>query len=317
MSFTQPLFLLGLALVPALAALYVLAQRRRRRYTMRFTNLALLQSVAGSGPGVRRHVPPILFLLGAAGLLIAMSGPILNLEVARDNASVMLVIDVSGSMQATDVQPTRLEAAQNASRTLIDALPGNSRVGLVSFSSTATLASPLTDNRDQVRSALESLRANGGTAIGDGLALALQQLKPNAGSSSATRQQRAPAIIVLLTDGVSNAGGDPMNAAAQAQAAGIPVETVGIGLRNASVRVRGQEVGGVDEQTLQAIADATGGKYYYAEAAGQLDQIYSSLGSEFGWEFVRFDATVPMIVFGTLAVLSAAALSLGWFRVLP
>jgi len=316
MSFTQPLFLLGLLLVPALAGLYVLAQRRRRRYTMRFTNLALLQSVAGSGPGIRRHVPPALFLLGAAALAIAMSGPILNLEVARDNASVMLVIDVSGSMQATDVQPTRLEAARSASRTLIDALPGNSKVGLVSFSSGATLNSPLTDNRDQVRTALDGLRANGGTAIGEGLALALQQLKPN-GSASATRQQRSPAIIVLLTDGVSNAGVDPLTAAQQAESAGIPVETVGIGLRNASVRVHGQEVGGVDEQTLQTIADATGGKYYYAEAAGQLDQIYSSLGSQFGWEFVRFDATVPMIVLGTLAVLAAAAFSLGWFRVLP
>jgi Ca-activated chloride channel family protein len=317
MTFTQPWFLLALLAVPALIAAYVLAQRRRRQYTMRFTNLALLRSVAGPGPGVRRHVPPALFLLGAAALAIAMAGPILNLEVARSNASVMLVIDVSGSMQATDVQPTRLEAARAASRTLIDQLPGNDKVGLVSFSSSATLMSPLTDNHDQVRTALDNLHANGGTAIGDGLALALQQLAPNAGAASAARQQRAPAIIVLLTDGVSNAGGDPMAAATQASAAGIPVETVGIGLRNASVRVRGQEVGGVDEATLQSIADATGGKYYYAEAAGQLDQIYSNLGSQFAWEFVRFDATIPMIAFGALAVLAAAAFSLGWFRVLP
>jgi Ca-activated chloride channel family protein len=316
MTFTQPLFLLALLAVPALAAAYVLAQRRRRQYTMRFTNLALLRSVAGSGPGVRRHVPPALFLLGAAALAIAMAGPILNLEVARNNASVMLVIDVSGSMQATDVQPTRLEAAQAAARTLVDQLPGNDRVGLVSFSSSATLMSPLTDNHEQVKAALDNLRANGGTAIGDGLALALQQFAPSSGAS-ATRQQRAPAIIVLLTDGVSNAGQDPMQAATQATAAGIPVETVGIGLRNATVRVRGQEVGGVDEATLQSIADATGGKYYYAEAAGQLDQIYSNLGSQFAWQFVRFDATVPMIALGALAVLAAAAFSLGWFRVLP
>jgi Ca-activated chloride channel homolog len=314
-TFQQPAFLVGLLLVPVLAALYVLAQRRRRRFTMRFTNLALLHSVVSSRPSHRRHVPPALFLLGAAGLLLAMAGPILNLEVARSNASVMLVVDVSGSMQATDVMPSRLEAARGAGRTLVDQLPGNARVGLVSFNSSATLASPLTDDRGQVRAALDGLQANGGTAIGDGLALAVRQLAPNAQAASSAR--RAPALIVLLTDGVSNAGSDPLSAADRARSAGIPVATVGIGLRNASVRVRGQEVGGVDEQTLQAIASTTGGKYYYAEASGQLQQIYSSLGSQFGWEFVRWDATVPMIVLGTAAVLAAAALSLWWFRVLP
>ncbi|HSR22615.1 MAG TPA: VWA domain-containing protein [Candidatus Eisenbacteria bacterium] len=315
MTFQQPAFLAGLLLVPALAALYVLAQRRRRRFTVRFTNLALLQSVVSSRPGHRRHVPPALLMLGAAGLLLAMAGPVLNLEVARSNASVMLVVDVSGSMQATDVTPTRLEAARSAARTLIDQLPGNARVGLVSFNGSATLSSPLTDDRDQVRAALDGLQAGGGTAIGDGLSLAVQQLAPNAQAASPAR--RAPALIVLLTDGVSNAGSDPLSAADRARAAGIPVATVGIGQRNASVRVRGQEVGGVDEQTLQAIAGATGGKYYYAEASAQLQQIYSSLGSQFGWEFVRWDATVPMVVLGTAAVLAAAGLSLWWFRLLP
>ena len=228
---------------------------------------------------------------------------------------MMLVVDVSGSMQATDVTPTRLEAARSAARTLIDQLPGNARVGLVSFDGSATLRSPLTDDRDQVRAALDGLQAGGGTAIGDGLSLAVQQLAPNAQAASPAR--RAPALIVLLTDGVSNAGSDPLSAADRARAGGIPIATVGIGRRNASVQVRGQEVGGVDEQTLQAIAGATGRKYYYAEVSAQLQQIYSSLGSQFGWEFVRWDATVPMIVLGTAAVLAAAGLSLWWFRLLP
>ena len=315
MTFQQPAFLLALLVVPVLAGLYLLAQRRRRRYTMRFTNLALLQSVMPGRPSVRRHVPPALFLLGAAGLLLAMSGPVLNLEVARSNASVMLVVDVSGSMQATDVQPTRLEAAREASRTLIDQLPGNARVGLVSFSSSALLAAPLTDDRDRVRSALDGLQANGGTAIGEGLALAVQQLAQRSQTAAAGKQPSS--LIVLLTDGVSTSGVEPLTAADRARAAGIPVATVGIGLRNASVKVRGQEVGGVDEETLQAIANDTGGRYYYAQAGGQLQQIYSSLGSEFGWEFVRWDATIPLIVAGTLAVLAAAAFSLWWFRVLP
>jgi Ca-activated chloride channel homolog len=314
-TFQQPAFLLGLALVPILAALYVLARRRRRRYTLRFTNVALLQSVSGRGPGIRRHVSPALFLLGAAGLLLAMSGPVLNLEVARSNASVMLVIDVSGSMQATDVQPTRLDAARSAARTLIDQLPANARIGLVTFNGAATVASPLTDDRGQVEVALDGLRAGGATAIGDGLSLALQQLGPASRTASGAR--RAPAIVVLLTDGVSNRGTDPVAAAARAAAAGVPVETVGIGQRNAVVQVQGQDVGGVDERTLEAIASATGGRYHYAEATDQLRQIYASLGSRFGWEFVRWDATVPLVVIGTAAVLAAAGLSLAWFRVLP
>jgi Ca-activated chloride channel family protein len=244
-----------------------------------------------------------------------MSGPILNLEVARNDASVMLVVDVSGSMQATDVQPTRLDAARLAAHNLIDQLPGNARVGLVSFNGSATLQSPLTDNRDQVGAALDGLHAGGATAIGDGILTALQQL--TSGPQPASGARRPPSLIVLLTDGVSNRGTDPQTAAARASAAGVPVDTIGIGQRNASVQVQGQDVGGVDEQALQAVADATGGKYYYAEQSSQLQAIYTTLGSEFGWRFMRIDITIPMIVIGTLAVLTAAAFSLAWFRVLP
>jgi Ca-activated chloride channel family protein len=315
MTFQQPAFLIALALVPALAALYVLTQSRRRRFTMRFTNLALLRSVVPNPPGLRRHVPPALFLLGATGLLVALSGPILNLEVARNDTKVMLVVDVSGSMQATDVQPTRLDAARTAAHSLIDQLPGNARVGLVSFNGSATLLSPLTDNRDQVSVALDGLHAGGATAIGEGILVALQQL--TTGSQAASGARQPASLIVLLTDGVNNRGTDPLMAAARASAAGVPVDTIGIGQRNASVQVQGQDVGGVDEQALQAVADTTGGKYFYAEASSQLQAIYTSLGSEFGWRFMRIDITVPMIVLGTLAVLTAAGFSLAWFRVLP
>ena len=315
MSFQQPLFLISLVVVPILGGLYVLAQGRRRLFTLRFTNLALMQSVVGRRPDVRRHLPPLLFLLGAAALLTGLAGPVLNLEVARNDASVMLVIDVSGSMQATDVQPTRLDAARSAARSLIDGLPAQDRVGLVSFNSNARLDAALTDNHQAVVSALDGLAANGGTAIGSGLALALKQLAP--ASSRASGTSRPASMIVLLTDGVSNAGLDPQAAADQARAAGIRVQAIGIGLRNASVRVRGQDVGGVDEQTLQSIASTTGGKYYYAEAAGQLTQIYSTLGSELAWRFVKFDATVPLLLTGIIVVLLGAGVSLVWFRVLP
>ena len=315
MTFGQPLFLLALVAVPLLAAGYLLAQQRRRRYTLRFTDLPLLGSVAARGPGLRRHVPPAVFLFGLGGLLLGLAGPVLNLEVARNNSSVMLVIDVSGSMAATDVQPTRLDAARSAARTLIDKLPANTRIGLISFNGSATVNAALSDDRQSVAAALDGLQPGGSTAIGDALSLAVGQLAPGPAPASAVRRQ--PAMIVLLTDGASNRGVDPLTAANRARAAGIQVMTVGIGVRNGTVLVHGQDVGGVDEQTLQSIATATGGKYFYAEAAGQLNQIYNTLGSQFGWQFLRLDITLPTLLIGVLAVLVAAGISLLWFRVLP
>jgi Ca-activated chloride channel family protein len=314
MIFRQPSLLLGLFVVAFLAAGYVLARRRRQKFALRFSDVALLKAVAGQGPQVRKHIPPVLYLLGASLLVVGMAQPYLNLEVARHDASVMLVIDVSGSMQATDVQPTRLEAAQQAARNLIHQLPSDDRVGLVSFNTAATLAAPLSDNHDTVLNAVDGLQALGGTAIGDALALAVQQLQPAAGANTATR---SPALIVLLTDGVSNAGIDPLTAAASAKSSGIPVDTIGVGSHDPSVSVHGRPVGGVDEVGLGAIATTTGGKYYFAEAAGQLNQIYSTLGSQFGWRFLRLEITIPLVVIGTLLVVAAAVASLAWFRVLP
>jgi Ca-activated chloride channel family protein len=313
-SFKEPAFLAALALVPLLAAAYVLMQRRRRIYAVRFTNLDLLAQVAPRRPGFRRHLPPVLFLLALAGLLTAAADPVLNLEVARERSNVMLVVDVSGSMQASDVQPSRLDAARSAARTLINQLPGSARVGLVSFNERATLVAPLTEDRQAVGAALEGLRPGGSTAIGSGLELALQQLQP---ARTASTARQAPSMIVLLTDGSSNAGIDPLEAAQEAKAAGIPVDTVGIGQRSQGTTIRGQPVDGVDEQVLQGIAAATGGKYYYAQAAGQLQQIYSSLGSQFAWQFMRVDIMIPLLALGLLVLVAGGALSLRWFRLLP
>lgn len=315
MSFQQPLLLLGLLAVLLLGGLYLLAQRRRRQYTLRFTDLALLASVVGKRPGWRKHLPPLLFLLGAAGLVTAAAGPILNLEVARNDASVMLVIDTSGSMNANDVSPTRLEAARTAAHKLISELPSANRVGLVSFSSSAILAAPLSDNRDNIQQAIDSLQAGGATDTGDALSLAIAQLR--AAVPSPAHSGKAPAMIVLLTDGAWNRGPDPLIAGADAKAAGIPIQTIGIGSRGTAVQVRGQEIGGVDEAALQELASATGGKYYFAAASAQLNQIYAALGSNFAWRPYKFDMTVPLVLFGAVVVVAGAALSLWWFRVLP
>ncbi|MFY9615166.1 MAG: VWA domain-containing protein [Candidatus Dormiibacterota bacterium] len=315
MSFQQPALLFALLAIPVLAGLYILAQRRRRKYTLRFTEVSLLASVVGRRPAVRKHVPPALFLLGAAALVLAMAQPVLNLEVARNDAAVMLVIDTSGSMDASDVSPTRLDAAKSAAHNLIDQLPANARVGLIGFSTYPVVASTLTENRDTVLSALDALQAGGGTATGDALALAVKELTPASGNPG--DNSRPPTMIVLLTDGVTNRGSDPIQVAQQSKAIGIPIQTIGVGSRDPSVTVHGQPVGGVDEQALNQIASTTGGKYYFAEESGKLSEIYSSLGSQFAWRFVRFDATIPAVIAGAVAVLLAAMLSLWWFRVLP
>jgi Ca-activated chloride channel homolog len=311
----QPVFLLGLLAIPLLIAGYVVAQLRRRTYTLRFTNLALLGSVMRRSPGVRRHLPPAMFLLGAAALVSGLAVPVLNLEIARNSADVVLVIDVSGSMQATDVAPTRLDAAKNAAATLIDQLAASDRIALVSFDSRALLRQGLTTDRGAVKAALSTLSPGTGTALGDGLSLALAQLNPSARTASGTRAQ--PAMIVVLTDGVSNQGSDPLAVAQDIAAAKVPVQTIGIGLRNGSATVHGEPVGGVDEATLSAIAAATGGKYYYAQAAGELQNIYSTLATQVGWQFQQVNLMVPLLIGGISLVVLGGVVSLVWFRVLP
>jgi Ca-activated chloride channel family protein len=311
----QPVFLLGLLAIPLLVAGYVFAQRRRRAYTLRFTNLALLSSVVRRTPGVRRHLPPALFLLGATALVGGLAVPVLNLEIAKNSADVVLVMDVSGSMQATDVAPSRLDAAKSAAASLIDQLPSGDRIALISFDTRTTINQGLTTDRGAVKAALSTLRPGSGTALGNALEVALAQLNPAARAASGAREK--PAMIVVLTDGVSNGGADPLSVAQQIASAKIPVETIGIGLRNGSATVNGEPVGGVDEATLSAIASATGGKYFYAQAAGELQNIYSTLASQFGWQFQQVNLMVPLLIFGISLVVIGAAFSLVWFRVLP
>jgi Ca-activated chloride channel family protein len=311
----QPAFLLGLIAIPILVAGYVLAQMRRRHYTLRFTNLALLSSVVRRTPGVRRHLPPALFLLGATAPVSGLAVPVLNLEIAKNSADVVLVMDVSGSMQATDVAPSRLDAAKNAAATLVDQLPGDDRIALISFDTKTTINQALTTDHSAVKAALSTLKPGSGTALGTALAVALAQLNPAARSASGERER--PAMIVVLTDGVSNGGVDPLSIAQQIASAKIPVEAIGIGLRNGSATVNGEPVGGVDEATLSAIAAATGGKYFYAQAAGELQSIYTTLASQFGWQFQQVNLMVPLLILGISLVVIGAAVSLIWFRVLP
>jgi Ca-activated chloride channel family protein len=315
MTFQSPLLLLGLLAIPLLIGLYIVSQRRRQAYTVRFTNLALLKQVMGKGPGVRRHIPAILFMIGLAGLLVSMARPQATLRIPKGQTSVVLAVDVSGSMAATDVQPTRMDAAISAGQTLIDKLPSNAQVGLVIFNAQAQVVAPLTSDKGSVKDVLGQLSPGGGTAIGSAIEASIAQLghivDPNAPKS------QNYARVILLTDGSSNTGVDNQTAASDASKARIPVDTVGIGSRSQAVYVQGIQVDGVDEQALQSIANTTGGHYYFAQDETQLSKIYSALGSHIGWTTTKLDLTIPVLAFGTLLLVIGGLFSLRWFRLLP
>ncbi len=316
MTFEWPALLASLGLIPLLLAVYVLAQRRRRAYAVRFTNLALLREVAGRGPGVRRHIPPTLFLLGLVALLVSLARPQAVIAVPRDQAAVLLVLDVSGSMTAGDLRPNRLAAAKQAARAFVDALPDSAEVGVVSFSSSAGVTMPLTRDADAARRAIDGLSAEGGTAIGDGLELALAQLAQRPADE---RGERAPALVVLLSDGQQTTGRTlPEQAATRARQEGVTVHTVGIGERGAAPRVLGGRLAvGLDEATLQRIAETTGGQYFYAAEASQLERIYADLGSRVSWVEERTEVTALASGLGALFLTMAGLLSLRWSQQLP
>ncbi|TMD48970.1 MAG: VWA domain-containing protein [Chloroflexi bacterium] len=315
MSFQAPWLLVGLLAIPLLVGLYISSQQRRRAYAVRFTNLALLGQVMGKGPGFRRHLPAILFIAGIAGLLLSIARPQATIRIPKGQTNVMLAVDVSGSMAATDVQPTRIEAAIAAGRTLIDKLPSNAQVGLVIFNSQAEVIAPLTADKGSVKDALGTLAPGGGTAIGEAIQVAVAQLANITDPNSAKSQNYA--MVVLLTDGSSNTGVDSMTAAAGAKQARIPVQTVGIGQRNQTTMVQGRVVDGVDEQALQQISSTTGGHYYFAADEAQLSKIYSELGSRIGWVTTKLDLTVPLVALGAIILVAGGLFSLRWFRLLP
>lgn len=314
MSFEWPFLLYGLAFVPLMLGLYVLAQRRRRAYAVRFTNLPLLREVAPRRPGVRRHLPPLFFLLGLAALLVSLARPSAVIAVPRDQAAVMLVLDVSGSMSADDLRPDRMTAARQAARAFVEALPANAQVGLVSFNNAASVRAPLGRDREAALRAIDALRPDGGTAIGEGLDLALEQLARRPADADG---RTPPGLVVLLSDGENSIGRAPADVAARAAQDGVRVHTVGVGQRGASPVIgRGQSVR-LDETTLRAVADATGGSYFYAAEAGELQRIYADLGSQVSWVQERTEVTSLVSALGTLFMVAGGLLGMRWFAQLP
>jgi Ca-activated chloride channel family protein len=308
-SFREPLLLAGLVLVPLALAAYVLAQRRRRRYAVRYTNVDLLAAAAGRDWG--RHLPAALALLALAALVTAFARPERVVADERRQATVVMVTDTSGSMKATDIAPDRLQAAQAAGRALADKLPDDFKLGLVTFGSTADqLVAPTTDKRAVAR-AIDSLEVHGATAMGDGLSLALA-----AAQAPVPADIRPPAAIVLLSDGANTRGQDPITVADQAKRARIPVYTVALGTQAGVLATTDrdgnpkQEPVPPDTGTLQEIARATGGRFYDAPDAARVREVYSGLGTRFARLQVKQEVTAAFAGGALVLLLAGVGASL-------
>lgn len=326
MSFEAPEFLAVLLLVPLAAVGYWLLQRRPARFAVRYTNLDVLASVAGGRRAWRRHLPAALVLTSLAALGVAFARPTVDVKKPNERASVVLVVDVSGSMRATDVKPTRLAAAKNAMRSFLERAPDSLRVGVVSFSDEPQVVVSPTLDRKLLAQGIDILGPGFGTAIGDGLARAVDLARSATGETGETGEApsqpvrdekgRSLASILLLSDGAQTRGLlSPGQGAERAQLAGIPVFTVALGT-DAGTIVAGppgqEQVIPVppDRETLAAIAEYTGAESFDAESADALEKVYAGLGSRVGREERPSEVTAMFVAAGALLLAGAAGLSL-------
>jgi Ca-activated chloride channel family protein len=303
----------------------VLVQRRRVKYAVRFTNLDLLANVVDRSPGWRRQLPPLFALVALAALLVALARPQTTIAVPREEASVVLAIDVSGSMMATDVPPTRLDAAKKAASTFVEDLPKRFSVGLVAFSTGATALAEPTEDRDEIVDLVNGLEAHTGTAIGDAIAAALE-LAPGDGEegSAPTDEDGKPLFsILLLSDGASTQGIPTDDAIGLAQEAGVAVHTIALGTDEGTVTIP-NELGepqtvsvAPDRETLQEIAEETGGQYFDAPSEDDLEAVYEAIGSQVAWEEEKQEVTAAFAGVGAFFLLVASSLSALWFGRLP
>ncbi len=338
LTFLWPEMLWSLLLLPALVAAYLWLLRRRKQTTLRFANLALVKEAMGRRGAWRRHLPPLLLLLALAALLLASARPAALLTLPSAQKTVVLAIDVSGSMRAADVLPNRLVAAQEAAKAFIKELPRTVRVAVVSFAGTAAVVQPPTLSREDVAAAIDRFQLQRGTAIGSGIVLSLATLFPDAGIdlSQITGQRAMPAgpnekpkpaftpvpagsfssaAVILLTDGQRTTGPDPVDAAKMAAERGVRVYTVGVGTKDGetigfegwSMRVR------LDEDTLKNIANLTRADYFYAGTAADLKKVYEGLSTRLIVERKETEISGLLAALGALLVIASAALSVWWF----
>ena len=307
MSFASPLALLVLFAVPLAIFVHTAAQRRRRRYPVRFTALSTLAAVVPAEPQWRKHLPFALLTLAVAALALSLARPEKTVAVPVERASVVLVTDVSRSMSATDVSPTRLEAARRAAQNFIEQVPKELRVGLVTFSDGAqTLQTPTTD-RDALAEGLDTLQPLSGTATGAGLRAGLDSLRITGESA----EQRPPSALVLLSDGSATDGSAADEAAAEAKRLRVPIYTVALGTPDGTITLGGQVLRvPPDPEALKRIATASGGEAFSAEDSDQLNAVYDRLGSQIGTKPEKREITTLFAGFALLLLGGAVASSL-------
>ena len=334
MTFLWPEFLWGLAVLPLLMVFYFLVLKKKQKTALRYASLSILKDSLGSGVKIRRHLPPFLFLLALAGMIVAAARPTAVVTLPSTHETVILAMDVSGSMRATDVLPNRLAASQAAAKQFVSEQPENVRIGVVAFAGTATLAQAPTRNREEVIAAIDRFQLQRATAIGSAIIVSLATLFPDHGlnvaaySFNSKFQDKNPnfkpvpagsynsAVIVLLTDGQRTTGPDSLVAARLAAERGVRIYTVGfgtpggeiIGFEGWSMRVR------LDEETLKAVADLTRGEYFFAGSALDLKKVYDTLRSRIAFETKRTEITALVSIAAAALALVSAVLSMLWFH---
>lgn len=338
LNFIWPEMLWLLVAVPLLVLAYLWLLGRRKKTAVRYANLALVKQAMGKAAGWKRHVPPLLMLLAITVLLLAAARPAAVITLPSQQETIVLAMDVSGSMRAADVQPNRLVAAQEAAKAFVAELPRSVRVAVVQFAGTAAIVQPPTHSREDVYAAIDRFQLQRGTATGSGIVLSLAALFPEAGIdlSQITGQKAMPpspgdkpkaeftpvepgsygsAAIIMLTDGQRTTGPDPVEAAKMAADRGVRVYTVGIGTKEGetigfegwSMRVR------LDEDALKSVANITRADYFYAGTAEDLKKVYQSLSTRLVVEKKETEISALFAALGALLVAAAAALSVAWF----
>ena len=325
MNFLAPGWMWLLVGVALLAGAYGVTQRRKSAYVVRFTNLDLLDSVAPKRPGWRRHATAVVFLLAISSLIVALARPTRAEDVPVERATVVVAIDTSLSMEATDVSPSRLEAAQESANALIDTLPETINLGLVAFNGVAQITVAPTQDREAVRAAIDNLELGEATAIGEAIFTSLDAIELAPGGDddenpSADEEEPIPATIVVMSDGETTVGRPDIAATDAANEAGVPVSTIAFGTPDGTITVEGEPTPipvQVDEASLRAIADDTGGAFFTAETVNELSDAFADIGSRVGTETEQREITTWFLGLGIVLLLVTALLSLLWFSRLP
>lgn len=318
MTFKWPAVLWCLLLIPAALAAYVAWQRRRAVEAGRFSTPHMMPNVVPRLPGWRRHLPVVLYLVAVAALIVGVARPQASFEVPRERATVMLIMDTSRSMTATDVEPNRLAAAKAAAEGFVDQIPRQFQVGVVGFAKRARVLTPPTTDRVAVKRALGSLETSAGTAIGDGLARGLDA-GPQ-GSPIAPSGARPPLVMLLLSDGNNTTGEvDPLVAAQRATTAGVRVYTIALGTSGTprASQTGAPSVPPVDFEELEDIAETTGGAFFTALTTEGLQTVYRGLGSSISTVQEVREVTVALVGAGLVALIVGSALASLWFNRIP